>query len=274
VAPFHPLRQETRALAARALAAFALFCALAIALLGGPGQLAHAEADKDKGATGGNGEAVLQAVDVPKPQGNGNGNAFGQGGSGKSDPADPVDPTSPPTNTAPSPSSDPSSAPTDDGSSGKGNGSGDPSVTGAGGKGDTADPDPKSNNGKPHQELPTATPSTTTETPVLAQPSAVSLGSERRTAQSNRIRFRRDTTRRATGPGLVAGVGGTQARFEPAPAAAAPAFEKVGKAEGGGDGSANPSDRPARPNEAKGTKTGPPIIRAVPHFVEEVPAAL
>jgi hypothetical protein len=281
VAPFHPLRQETRAFVARALASFALFCALAIALLvaSGPGQLAHAEADKDKGATGGNSEVVLQAGDATpaQPNGNGNGNAFGQGGGGKSDPGDPVNPATPPPNSTPTPASEPPAAPTGDGTSGKGNGSSDPSVTGAGGKGDTADPDTgKSNNGKPHQEIPSATPVTTTETPVTAQPSAVALGSERRTSRSNRIRFRRETTRRAapSGPGLVAGVGGTQARFEPAPAAAAPAFEKVGKAEGGGDGSANPNDRPARPNEAKATKTGPPIIRAVPHFVEEVPAAL
>jgi hypothetical protein len=286
VAPFHPLRQQTRAFAARVLAAFALFCALAIALLAGsgPGQLAHAEASKDKGAAGGNGEAQLQAVDVPQPEqngnGNGNGNAFGQGGGGKADPPDPVDPGGPPTSTTPTPAPDPSPAPTDDGSSGKGNGSGDPTVTGAGGKGNTADPDPgKTNNGKPHQTIPTATPTAPTAptADASAQPSPVSLGSERRpaTERSNRIRFRRGSTGAAgTNPGQVAGVGGTQARFEPAPAAAAPAFEQVGKAEGGGDGSANPSDRPARPDEAKPTKNGPPIIRAVPHFVQEVPAAL
>jgi hypothetical protein len=283
VAPFHPLRQETRALAARALAAFALFCALAIALLAGsgPGQLAHAEANMDKGAAGGNGEAQLQAVDVSQPEqnGNGNGNAVGQGGGGKSDPPDPVDPGTPPTSTTPTPTTDPSAAPTDDGTSGKGNGSTDPSVTGAGGKGNTADPDPKGNgNGKGNTASPTVTPtpSTTPTADASALPSAVSLGSESRPARTNRIRFRRDTTRRVApaGPGQVAGVGGTQARFEPAPAAAAPAFEQVGKAEGGGDGSANPSDRPARPDEAKATKNGPPIIRAVPHFVHEVPAAL
>jgi hypothetical protein len=279
VAPFHPLRQETRALAARALAAFALFCALALALLAGsaPGQLAHAEANQDKGAASGNSEAVLQAVDVAQPeqQGNGNANAVGQGGGGKSDPSDPEDPGAPPASTDPTPTSDPSAAPTVDGTSGKGNGSTDPTVTGAGGKGSTADPGQSGNNGKPHQTIPTTTPTTsTTPTAEASGPSPILLGSEPRSTRSNRIRFRRTRRAAQTSPGQVAGVGGTQARFEPAPAAAAPAFEQVGKAEGGGDGSANPSDRPARPNEAKPTKNGPPIIRSVPQFVEEVPAAL
>ncbi len=96
-----------------------------------------------------------------------------------------------------------------------------------------------------------------------------------RSAQ-NRIRFRRAVQRQRAlpSPGAVAGVGGTQAEFQPAPAAAAPPFEKVGKAQGGGDGSANPTDRRARPHEAKQTKTGPPIIRSVPQFVNQVPVAL
>jgi len=280
VAPFHPLRQETRALAVRALAAFALFCAIAMALLAGsgPGQLAHAEAKNDKGAATGNSDTVVQLGEVAQPQGNGSGSETGQGGGGKSDPADPVDPATPPSSTTPTPAPEPSSAPTDDGNSGKGNGGETAAPTGAAGKGNTADPEPSGKgNGKGDPTIPSATPSTpTTQTSdISAQPSAVSLGSERGSAQSNRIRFRRGNgTGRVAPTSLVAGVGGTQAQFEPAPAAAAPAFEKVGKAEGGGDGSANPSDRRARPDEAKATKTGPPIIRAVPHFVEEVPAAL
>jgi Stage II sporulation protein E (SpoIIE) len=277
VAPFHPLRQETRALAARALAACAVFCAIAIVLLAGsaPGQLAHAEANK--GAANGNSENSVQAGDVAEPQGNGNGNALGQGGAGKSDPLDPVDPGTPPTGSTPSPGPEPSSAPKDDGTSGKGSGGDTAAPTGAAGKNTTADP-PSGKNGNGNgkgdaSETPTAP---TTQTPgVTARPSAVSLGSERRSARerANRIRFRRANAAQ-TSPGQVAGVGGTQAQFEPAPAAAAPAFEKVGKAEGGGDGSANPGDRRARPDEAKATKTGPPIIRSVPHFVQEVPAAL
>jgi len=278
VAPFHPLRQETRALAARALAALALFCAIALALLAGsaPGQLAHAEAKHDKGAAAGNSDNVVQ-TDAAQPEANGNGN----GGGGKTDPPDPVDPGSPPTSTTPTPAPDPSSAPADDGSNGKGNGGETAAPAGAAGKGNTADPDQGSgNNGKPTPAIPSATPTApTAQTPSSTPPSPVSLGSERRSAraQANRIRFRRANAARraaATSPGQVAGVGGTQAQFEPAPAAAAPAFEQVGKSQGGGDGSANPNDRRARPDEAKQTKTGPPIIRAVPHIVEEVPAAL
>jgi hypothetical protein len=281
VAPFHPLRQETRALAARALAALALFCAIALALLAGsaPGQLAHAEANKDKGAAVGNSDNVVQTDTAPPDsQGNGNGNG-NAGGGGKSDPADPVDPGSPPTSTTPSPAPDPASAPTDDSNSGKGNGGETAAPTGAAGKGNTADPDQGSsgNNGKGNDPIPSATPTApATPTASSTPPSPVSLGSEGRSARppANRIRFQRANAARTTSPGQVAGVGGTQAQFQPAPAAAAPAFEQVGKSEGGGDGSANPNDRRARPDEAKATKTGPPIIRAVPQIVREVPAAL
>ena len=111
---------------------------------------------------------------------------------------------------------------------------------------------------------------------AAVDPTPETLSEGTRPVRNNRIRFRRQAARRAAlrSPGAVAGVGGTQAQFQPAPAAAAPAFEQVGKAEGGGDGSANPTDRRARPTEAKETKNGPPIIRSVPRFVKEVPAAL
>ena len=69
-------------------------------------------------------------------------------------------------------------------------------------------------------------------------------------------------------------MGGTEAQFQPAPAAGAGAFEPVGRADNGGDGSANPRDRRARPHEAKATKQGPPIIREIPQFVDQVPPAL
>jgi hypothetical protein len=50
VAPFHPLRDGTRVLAARALAALAVFCTIAVVLLAGsaPGQIANAEPKHDK----------------------------------------------------------------------------------------------------------------------------------------------------------------------------------------------------------------------------------
>jgi len=278
VAPFHPLRHETRALAARTLAVLAVLVTIAVALLAGSGGgIANAEATKDKGASNGVGNTVVQVGDVeaqPQPNGNGNGNGDGNayGGGGKNDPPDPTEPATPPTTDTPTPAPEPSSAPNGSGTDGRGNGTDNPSTNGAGGKGQTADPSPATGG----SGTPPATPSLT-ETP--ARPQAISLGRESgpRRARAQRIRFRRATgiTGRApANPGQVAGVGGTQATFEPAPAAAAPAFEQVGKAEGGGDGSANPTDRRARPDEAKATKTGPPIIRAVPRFVKDVPAAL
>ena len=82
MAPFHPLRYETRAFVARALAAFAVFCAIAFALLMGTGaQIASAEADKDKGAADGTG-VVLQDSQTVQPTGNGNGTGTGNGHNG------------------------------------------------------------------------------------------------------------------------------------------------------------------------------------------------
>jgi len=285
VAPFHPLRDETRALAARVLAAFAVFSTLAVVLLAGsaPGQVANAEPEKDQGAPNGSGDTVVQVGEAPPAEPNGAGAVGnGYGGGGKTDPPDPTDPASPPTTSTPEPAPEPSSAPTVDGDSGRGNGGDDPAPTGAGKKGETPDPSsaPGGNAGTPTTGQPdtTGTPgSETADTPAQAQ--AVPLGSEgsARQARADRIRFTRaNGTPRAAprDPASVAGVGGTQAQFEPAPAAAAPAFERVGRADGGGDGSANPTDRRARPDEAKETKSGPPIIRAVPRFVNEVPPAL
>jgi len=285
VAPFHSLRDETRVLATRALAALAVFCTIAVALLAGTGGgIANAEAKKDKGAADGVGTTAAQ-VDIapqPQPNGNGNGNANGNangngyGGGGKNDPPDPSEPTSPPTTSTPTPAPEPSSAPNGNSSVGRGNGNDSPSTTGAGGKGHTADPPPATSGDTPVSQ-PSSPAPPTTETPVDPQPVALGREDGSRKAGAKRIRFRRATsTARVVpaNPGQVAGVDGTQATFEPAPAAAAPAFEQVGKAEGGGDGSANPTDRRARPDEAKATKNGPPIIRAVPRLVKDVPAAL
>jgi stage II sporulation SpoE-like protein len=300
VAPFHPLRYETRVLVARALAACAVFCAIALALLAGSGsQVANAEAKKDKGAADGTGVVVQDGQNAqPEPNGNGNGNGngsdggttngngngngngWGRGGADKSDPPDPVEPETPPTPTTPAPPTEPAPSPSDGNGDGKGNGGETPTPTG-GGKGNTADPEPTptGNTGGSDPTTPTGGADTPADPPTStpSDPTVQTLSeSPTRPARANRIRFRRAIQRQRTvpNPGAVAGVGGTQAEFEPAPAAAAPPFEKVGKAQGGGDGSANPTDRRARPNEAKETKTGPPIIRSVPHFVQEVPAAL
>jgi hypothetical protein len=298
VAPFHPLRYETRALAARALAGFAVFCTIAVVLLAGsaPGQIATAEAKKDKGAWSANGESSLLTGQPnggqPESHGNGNGNGnanghdddggWGQGGGGKQDPPDPAEPETPPVVTTPNPTPEPAPSPSDGGENGKGEDEGEtPAPSGAGGKGETTDPEPAptGNTGTPATPSQPETPSTpqtpVTETPATPQPVALTPENGGRPNRPSRIRFSRNGDAASVpNPGTVAGVGGTEARFQPAPAAAAPAFEVVGKAEGGGDGSANPRDRRARKDEAQGPKTGPPIIREIPHFVKDVPDAL
>lgn len=296
MAPFHPLRYEARAFAARFVAALAIFCTIAVVLLAGSAQgpIASAEAKNHKGSWNGNGhgnnaeQTDEQDGEEAEPQGNGNangnGNAWGRGGGGKWDPPDPVDPAAPPTSTTPAPTPEPAPSPTgndddDDGNGRPDNGDGNPQQTGAGGKGDTADPEPAPQGNtpttQPAQPETPATPDPQTSTP----PAPVALGSEpgSRAGRGNRVRFERGTGNarpRATNPGQVAGVGGTEAEFQPAPAAGAGAFDPVGEARNGGDGSANPRDRRARSNEAKTTKAGPPIIREIPRFVEQVPAAL
>jgi len=290
VAPFHPLRHEARAFTARVLGAFAVFCTISLVLLAGTasGPIATAEAKKDKGALNG-GSYVAAPVDAV-PNGNGNGNANGQdqgqGGGNKADPPDPAEPVAPPSSGTPTPAPEPGPAPSGDNGNGNGNGRPDgetPAPTGAGGKGNPADPepaptgttDPTSPTGDPATPVTPGDPNVGTPT----EPGAVSLGADgpTRNTRTNRIRFRRadgSGLRVVPNPGQVAGVGGTQAQFEPAPAAAAPAFEQVGKARGGGDGSANPRDRRGLRTDAEATKQGPPIIRPITHLVKDVPAAL
>ena len=286
MAPFHPLRDETRAFAARVLAAFAVFCTIAVVLLAGSaeGPIASAEAKNDKGAGNGGGENSAQVGQTPGdavPNGNANGQDQGHGGGNKADPPDPVEPETPPTPSEPAPAPEPDPSPTGNNGNGNGNGRPDgetPRETGAG-KGNPADPDPAPQGNVdpalPAEQTP-ITPQDPNATP--AQPEAVSLGADgRRANRANRIRFQRPdgSSRLVTpDPGQVAGVGGTEAQFEPAPAAAAPAFEQVGRASGGGDGSANPGDRRARLSDPAATKQGPPIIRPITHLVKDVPAAL
>ena len=301
MAPFHPLRYETRALAARVLAGIAVFCTIAVVLLAGsaPGQTATAEANKDRGPWNGSahwngrGHEYVRSDEVsdpvgpaavPEPQGNSqteNDGPWWRGGGGKNDPPDPPEPEGPPTSTTPTPTPEPAPAPDDGDNGGRPDEEEEEPMPTGGGKGETTDPEPE-----PQVNTPTPTPTDptppTTENPGngngITEPNAVSLGNEPGggggQANNNRIRFSRPGNAASNDPGSVAGVGGTEAQFQPAPAAAAPAFEQVGRAQGGGDGSANPTDRRARPNEAEGTRTGPPIIREIPRFVEEVPTAL
>jgi hypothetical protein len=280
VAPFHPLQYEARAFAARALAALAVFCTIAVVLLAGSAgdSMASAAAKDDNGASNGNGQ---QAADSrAAPNGNGNGNGWGQGGAGKSDPPDPEQPVEPPPSSEPVPGPEPDPAPsgnTGGSGNGKDTGSDTPHQTGAGGKGNTADPDPatQGDTSTPAQPATAVTPD-----PPASTPPVTPIGSETGPGDGNRtrnrLRLERGNASAVTvpDPGQVAGVGGTEAEFQPAPAAGAGAFEQVGRARDGGDGSANPNDRRARPREAGTTKQGPPIIREIPQFVNQVPAAL
>ena len=283
MAPFHPLQYGARAFAARALAALAVFSTIAVVLLAGSagGSIASAEAkDGDNGVGNANGQQVVDPGAVPSGNGNGNGNSVGNGGGGKSDPPDPQDPVAPPPSSEPAPAPDPAPS----GNTGNGNGSGKdtgsagPQQTGAGGKGNTADPAPATQGNTPTPAQPSTT--TVTPDPTASAPTPITIGSESGPANGNRtrnrLRLRADAARGAalSNPGQVAGVGGTEAQFQPAPAAGAGAFEPVGRADNGGDGSANPRDRRARPDEAPATKQGPPIIREIPQFVEQVPPAL
>ena len=272
MAPFHPLQYEARAFAARALAALAVFCTIAVVLLAGStgGSIASAAAKDDNGASNGNGEQAADSRAAP----NGNGNGWGQGGAGKTDPPDPQQPAEPPPSSEPVPAPEPDPAPSGNtGGSGNGKDTGNetPHQTGAGGKGNTADPDPQGDTSTPAP----ATPVTPASTPPVTQ-----IGSETGPGDGNRTRNQLRLERgnasavAVPDPGQVAGVGGTEAQFQPAPAAGAGAFERVGRARNGGDGSANPNDRRARPNEARATKQGPPIIREIPQFVDQVPPAL
>ena len=296
MAPFHPLPYEARAFVARALAAFAVFCAIAVVLLAGSaGQVTNAEAKKQDGGGGNsvNGQVQVDVIPAPPADGNGNGNGWGRGGGGgKWDPPEPEVPATPPTPTDPAPTPEPDPAPT--GNNGNGNGNGGkpdpgtdtPEPTGAGGKGNTADPEPTPT-GLPQTPPPTETP-VVTPPPVDTSipPASVPLDDEtgtgngaNQTRTNNQLSLQRGAdsglTFIPTNPGQVAGVGGTEAQFQPAPAAGAGAFDQVGRARNGGDGSANPSDRRARPGDkVEATKQGPPIIRQIPHLVKQAPSAL
>src|SRR5215207_7620994 len=285
VAPFHPLRDGARAFTARALAALAVFCTIAVVLLAGStgAPVSSAQAKNDKGSNGhGNGQQALDQV-APESQGQGNGN----GGGGKSDPPDPEQPVDPPTNEEPTPAPEPDPAPTGNNGDGNGNGKPDdgsdvPQPTGAGGKGNTADPEPAPQANTPTPAQPETPAGVVTPDPQTSTPAPVTtIGSESDSPARNRARNRlRLQGGNASGqiavptPGQVAGVGGTEAQFQPAPAAGAGAFDQVGRARNGGDGSANPRDRRARAHEAAPTKQGPPLIREIRQTVDQVPAAL
>ena len=120
MAPFHPLRDETRVLAARVLAALAVFCVIALALLSGSsaGPLANAEAQDPQGNAYG-----LE---------NGHGNGALKGGGAKQDPVDPVAPeVQQPTTAVPVPAPTGAIDPANGGGKGGNTGSAAPAPTGA-----------------------------------------------------------------------------------------------------------------------------------------------
>ncbi len=304
MAPFHPLPYEARAFIARALAALAVFCTIALVLLtGSAGPIATAEAKKDHDHGSelqgkhwdddddDDGEGERHGNDSRDGNGHRDGgdddDDWGNGGGGKWDPPDPEEPEAPPTNTTPVPTPEPDHSPDDDDDDGEGRPDDDdetPEQTGAGGKGNTADPDPapQSNTQTPTPtETPvnsgTPVPGTSTPPPPVTLPGETAAEGRARTRRNNRLRLQRGNGSSQTAtpnPGQVAGVGGTEAQFQPAPAAGAGAFDRVGRGRNGGDGSANPKDRRARADEVKPTKQGPPIIREIQRTVGQVPAAL
>ena len=288
MAPFHTLRHEARALSARLLAGIGVFLAIAALLFAvGP---AEAKND-DQREPGGNAWGHEQHTTEADEGDDGESRGWGRGGGGgKWDPPDPAPPPAPPANPTPTPAPEPAPAPsdgTDDGDDddgGRPDGDDDAAPTGAGGKGNTADPDPAPTGNTPPASQPDGS-STPGSTPIVepgssSPPAAERLASETRSssARRNRIRFQRgagNNTVVATpdAGGDAGGAGEAETVFEPAPAAGAGAFEQVGRAEGGGDGSANPTDRRGR--NADDERSQPTtIIRTIPELVREVPAAL
>ena len=239
VAPFHPLRDETRVLAARALAVLAVLCTILVALLAGarPGRWPTPSRRTTRGprtatATSGAAGEPASRSRTATPAGNGNGTPTVAA-------ASPTHPTRPtrrarPARALPSrPRLPPRRRPT------------------------TATTARPAAARIPRRRAPArrARPPTPRRhraaTPALrrpvsrtrpARPAPGRQGPRRRRrpcrsaaraaraglAQPDPLQARRRQCRIAPrDPGQVAGVGGTLAQFEPAPAAAAPAFERV-----------------------------------------------
>ena len=265
MAPFHPLRDETRVLVARALAAVAVFVTIALVLLAGSGNGPLASAEADPGAP--NGKALGQ-VEGGVPQANGVG-----GGAAKKDPVAETTPTATPEAPVPAPSGQVSDT------TGKGSGgSAQPTLTGGGAK-DKDNSKPDTPPGQVVAETPVA------EAPAAPAPAAVptstDLGAEPGSAA--RLKARREVQRAAArstgaGAGTAGGVAGTTLALvpdEPAPAAGAGGFDRVGGAEGGSDGSAGTNGRRgARSERAGAEEASRPLIERIFTPVEVVPDSL
>lgn len=281
--PFHPLREETRVVVARLLAAVALFATVAAVLLAGSSEGPLASAEANPSAAG--------PPDIP------NGNAYGLGGSGP--PAHGLDggaqqnAVGPGARAAP-----PAAAPAPPGhsGSGRGNGAGNRSGgrgNGAGGtsparlasggatKGKQAGKQAAASSAPASSQVEAAAPSAPAATDRGAETKAEARRKARRElriaraarARAERARAERARAERA-GAGQPAGgaVGEEPATAVPAPAAGGGGFERVGRAEDGSDGSAKSRERrgdrkPAAEQAAEGP-SGPPLFR---NFTDRIP---
>ena len=260
VAPFHLLRHETRAFAARALAALAVFCTIAVVLLAGSaGQIANAEAKKDRrGPRNSVGNTVVQAgrrrcrsrsrrerERQRERQRQRLGPAAAAEASGTrrspSEPATAAHRTDTRTHARARSRLRPGTTATATATAASPTRQRHPEPTGAGGKGNTADPEPAPSGQHSRRPLRRSTPVSTGTPPVDAsiRRRPCTLGRETGTqGGANPTRTqptsppagrRQQPDLHPTNPGQVAGVGGTEAQFQPAPAAGAGAFEQVGR---------------------------------------------
>ena len=275
MAPFHPLRDETRVFAARVLAAVAVFLTIAVCLLAGSGggPLASAEAAKDPDGVP-NGNANGQVDGTP-------GNGHLGGGAVKQDPPDPQpveSPTSPtPTTEAPAP------APTSPSALGKGTtgNTGDqkagPAPTGGSGKGGgrtTAPGQVDKAPGETQGDQPSGSPSQPTPTPTPAQRQTSPFGdaSSANRQRQHEVQRRVPSTVGIPTAAVPLAFETTSAEDEPAPAASAGGFDAVGRGEDGANGSAAPKGgRKARTERAAEQDERPTLIRQIDHFVNVVP---
>jgi len=270
VAPFHPLRDETRVFAARVLAAVAVFLTLAVCLLAGSGggPLASAEAAKDPDGVP-NGNANGQADGTP-------GNGQLGGGAAKQDPPAPEPVESP---TSPTPKTEaPAPAPTSPSAPGKGttgktsDQDAGPAPTGGSGKGGGRTTAPGQVDKAPGEDQGDQ-PSGSTAQPATTQPPAqpARLGAGPRDRSQRNVEGGRQRVEIPT-PGEPVAFATTEGVDEPAPAAAAGGFDSVGRGEDGANGSAAPKGgRKPRTERAAEKDERPTLIREIDHFVNVVP---
>ena len=260
MAPFHPLRDETRVFAARVLAAVAVFCMVALALLSGSsaGPLASAEAQDPKGNAYGHTEGAT-------PRGNG---VLGGGGA-KQDPPAPVAPeVQPTTEPAPVPAPTGSIDPANGGGKGGNSGAAAPAPTGAtksNGNGNGTGNGNGNGASTPVAETPVTEPVTepATAPEPVAPPAGNLVEDNSEPPQKRRLLNRQNPTRGTETSGGGEDLSLSATPDEPAPAVAAGGFEQVGRAQGGTDGSAAPQGRRGSAQERAAEPPPQPLIQRV-----------